>query len=156
MQSITLDGKTYFAEQGGFSRLVTLFNGLDAPNLLKLHAGDAMTGTYFYNLFEGETDAIAMNSICFDAFIPGNHEFDYSDAGLKKFLDFLSQKKPDCKTPVLAANIHPSAGSPLDMRPDGQSYFQPYIIKTMGGVQVGIVGIDGRIQVRTATRFNEA
>jgi len=152
MQSIILDGTTYFAEQGGFARLVTLFNRLDAPNLLKLHAGDAMTGTYFYNLFEGETDAIAMNSICFDAFIPGNHEFDYSDAGLKKFLDFLIQKDPVCKTPVLAANIHPAAGSPLDIRPDGRSYFQPYIVKEMEGVRIGIVGIDVKGKTQNASK----
>jgi 5'-nucleotidase len=152
MQSITLEGTTYFAEQGGFSRLVSLFNRLHAPNLLKLHAGDAMTGTYFYNLFEGETDAIAMNSICFDAFIPGNHEFDYSDAGLKKFLDFMSQKEPACQTPVLAANVHPATGSPLDRRPNGRPYFQPYLIKEMGGVPIGIVGIDVKGKTQNASK----
>lgn len=152
MQSITLDGTTYYAEQGGFSRLVTLFNRLSAPNLLKLHAGDAMTGTYFYNLFEGETDAMAMNSICFDAFIPGNHEFDYSDTGLKRFLDFQRQKEPACQTPVLAANIHPAAGSPLDRRTDGRPYFQPYIIKEMSGVSIGIVGIDVKGKTLNASK----
>lgn len=152
MQSITLEGASYFAEQGGFTRLVTLFNSLDAPNLLKLHAGDAITGTYFYNLFEGETDAMAMNSICFDAFIPGNHEFDYSDSGLKKFLDFLGQKEPACQTPVLAANIRPATGSPLDRRPDGRPYFQPYLIKEMGGVPIGIVGIDVKGKTQNASK----
>jgi 5'-nucleotidase len=50
-------------------------------NALKVHAGDAVTGTLYYSLFEGEADAQLMNEVCFDAFAPGNHEFDHGDAG---------------------------------------------------------------------------
>lgn len=151
-QSITLDGQTYYAEQGGFARLVTLFNALSAPNTLKIHAGDAITGTYFYTLFEGETDAIALNSVCFDAFVPGNHEFDFSDSGLKTFLDFLRNKGPACTTPVLAANIRPAAGTPLAQRPDGTPYFEPYLIRSVGGVRVGILGIDVKGKTQNASK----
>ena len=79
-----------------------------------------------------------MNSICFDAFIPGNHEFDDGDATLKSFLDELA--RGDCQTPTLSANIVPAAGSPLS--PDGRPpYLKPYLIKTIGGVKVGLIGI---------------
>lgn len=143
-QALHVDGQTIYGSLGGFSRLITLFKGLDGtPNLLKLHAGDAITGTHAYKLFEGETDAIAMNHVCFDAFIPGNHEFDFGDARLAKFLDFLSTKGPACKTPVLAANVHPGTTppSPLASRLNGTPYFQPFVIKNIGGVDVGIFGI---------------
>lgn len=67
---------------GGMPRLVTAFNTLQAEaesmgrDVLRLHAGDAITGTTFFTLFEGEADAKIMTHICFDAFAPGNHEFD--------------------------------------------------------------------------------
>ena len=68
------------------------------PNLLKLHAGDAVTGTLYYTFFKGEADAKMMNTICFDAFEPGNHEFDDGDATLKEFLDHVAQCP--CQTPT--------------------------------------------------------
>lgn len=147
VQELQIDGQKVYAPLGGFSRLISLFKSIEGtPNLLKLHAGDAITGTYFYKLFKGETDAIALNNICFDAFIPGNHEFDFGDADLKLFLDFLSTKSSTCNTAVLAANIHPGTtpppASPLISRPDGSPYFSPYTIKHVGGVNVGIIGID--------------
>ncbi|MBT8240542.1 MAG: metallophosphoesterase, partial [Acidimicrobiia bacterium] len=91
---------------GGFARVVTKFKELEdqleteGDNVVKIHAGDAITGTLFYSLFKGEPDAALMNEICFDAFALGNHEFDDGDTGLADFLDFLSAD-PDCQTPVL-------------------------------------------------------
>ncbi|MFM8555450.1 MAG: metallophosphoesterase [Betaproteobacteria bacterium] len=104
--SLTVDGVVTSVQIGGFARLASLFKqaATDVPNLLKLHAGDAITGTPYYTFFKGETDATVMNAICFDAYIPGNHEFDDGDATLKTFLDTLASD-PRCKTPVLAANI---------------------------------------------------
>ena len=42
--------------------------------VIKVHAGDAMTGTLFYSLFGPEPDAAFMNEVDFDAFVIGNHE----------------------------------------------------------------------------------
>ena len=111
--------------------------------VLKLHAGDAVTGTLFYSLFEGETDASYMNAVCFDAFALGNHEFDKGDEGLAKFLDFLDDKKnrKKCaKTPVLAANVVPGPNSPLVGR------LLPYEIFEYKGLSVGVIGIDVRLK----------
>lgn len=160
-QRLMIDGQEVYSPLGGFARLITLMKSLEGtPNLLKLHAGDAITGTYFYKLFEGETDAVAMNSVCFDAFIPGNHEFDFGDAQLKKFLDFLANKTPACNTPVLAANVHPGStpapGSPLVSRPDGTPYFLPYIIKNISGVKVGVFGIDVVGKTKNASKPDPA
>ena len=103
------------------------------PNLLKLHAGDAITGTLYYTFFKGQADARMMNTVCFDAFTLGNHEFDDSDGVLKNFLNELGQG--NCKTPVLSANVKPAAGTPL------AGEVQPYTVKTVGGVKVGIIGL---------------
>lgn len=158
-QELLIDGQKIYSPLGGFGQLISLFKTLDKTNnLLKLHAGDAITGTYFYELYQGKTDAIAMNNICFDAFIPGNHEFDFGDSALKKFLDFLAVHSSQCNTPVLAANIHPGStpppASPLMSRPDGSPYFLPFIIKTIGGVKVGIFGIDVVGKTKNASKPN--
>jgi len=100
---------------GGFARVAGLINQLatEKKNVLKIHAGDATTGDLYYNLTDGKADADAMNTVCFDTFTPGNHEFDAKDAGLKKFIDFLDQGSCKEKTKVLTANVTFGASSPL-------------------------------------------
>lgn len=136
---LVLDGVATQVDLGGFARQTAIFKSLAAmPNLLKLHAGDALTGSLYYTFFKGAADAQMMNTICFDAFIPGNHEFDDGDSTLKGFLDELA--KGSCKTPTLSANIVPQAGTPLASA-GATPYLQPYLIKKMNGVDVGIVSI---------------
>jgi len=138
---LTLDGTSTRVQLGGFARLTTLFAQAEAslPNLLKVHAGDAITGTLYYSFYKGEADARMMNTICFDAFALGNHEFDDGDAGLRSFLDALYT--PACATPVLAANVVPAIGTPL-APVTATDYFQPYTLKTIDGVTVALIGID--------------
>lgn len=102
-------------ESGGFARVAALFKALseNQSNVLKLHAGDAITGDLYYNLTEGEADAQVMNSICFDSFTLGNHEFDSKDAGLKTFIDFLDKGSCQNKTEILSANVSFGESSPL-------------------------------------------
>ncbi len=127
---------------GGFPRVVAKFDEIETAfdgNIIKLHAGDAITGTIFYTLFEGEADADMMNQVCFDAFALGNHEFDSSDEGLKVFLDFLADG--ECNTPALAANVVPQVGTPL--APTAvDDYIKPYLVKEYGEESVGVIGID--------------
>ena len=144
---------------GGMARLVTLFNQLSSASaepVVKLHAGDAITGTIWYSLYAGEIDAALMNMICFDAFVLGNHEFDDGDAVLDKFLEFLRTKNVGgsvCagKTPVLAANVIPGATSPLGAGFSGR--LAPFtIVETSPGERLGIIGI----VTRRATLFSSS
>ena len=82
-------GKSVTVELGGFARVTAAIEALAAgkPNVLKLHAGDALTGDLYFTQSEGQADAALMNTVCFDAFTLGNHEFDGADAGLVKFVD---------------------------------------------------------------------
>lgn len=79
---------------GGFPRLVTYMRDAEASStadgVLKLHAGDAVTGTLYYALFQGQADAQMMNFVCFDAMTLGNHEFDDGDTVLAEFIGFVS------------------------------------------------------------------
>ena len=132
---------------GGFPLLAAAFHQLaaTAPNTITLHAGDAITGTAFYTLLGGKADAALMNSICFDAMVTGNHEFDGGDSGLAAFIDALWSS--DCRTPVLAANVAPGPESAL-----AAGYLLPYTVLERGGERIGIIGITIADKTRNSSR----
>ena len=141
--SLKLDGQSTRVRSGGMPAVTAKIKQLEnaaGNNVLKLHAGDAISGSLFFTLFKGEADAALMNEICFDAFALGNHEFNEGDAGLAKFLDFL--KSGDCHTPVLAANIKPEVGVSALTPNSATDYIQPYTVMQVDGMKIGIVGID--------------
>ncbi len=154
--TLSLAGKETDVELGGFPRIVSKMRELEqsTDSVLKLHAGDAITGTLFYTLFQGEADAALMNEVCFDAFVLGNHEFDDGDAGLVGFLDDLAQGP--CETDVLAANVLPEVGvSPLALN-SATDYIKPFTIKTVNGQQIGIIGIDIAFKTKNSSNPDES
>ena len=158
---LLLDGAETQVSFGGFPQLVTAFRELaeGAGHVLRLHAGDAITGDLYFTLFHGEADADLMNQVCFDAFAVGNHEFDAGDAGLKRFLDYLSKRTWDCRTPALGANVAPGVGESPLARFGARDYLLPHVVLERGGRRIGIVGIDvaGKTKASSnpdaATRF---
>jgi len=156
---LKLAGERTRVKAGGFPMLASAIKRLSggADNVLKLHAGDALSGDLYYTLFKGEANAALMNALCFDAFALGNHEFDDGDAGLAGFIDYL--RAGDCSTPVLAANVIPAVGkSPLAPN-SANDYIQPWTIVERGGERIGLIGIDISRKTREssspdpATRF---
>ena len=129
---------------GGYPRIVSAYAHLKQAAetagraVLKMHAGDAITGTAYYSMFKGEADAKMMSLLCFDAFTLGNHEFDDGDASLAKFIDQLQTMNAACATPVVATNVVPGASSPL------LGKLKKSLSLTVGTEQVGVVGIDIR------------
>ena len=128
---LMLAGKKTKVTVGGIGRVTAKIKELrtQEKNPLVLHAGDAVTGTLYYTLFNGVADAEEMNLIGFDAFTLGNHEFDGGNEGLAKFLNAL-------KVPVISSNVVPDKGSILEGK------WKPYLIKEIGGEKVGIIGLD--------------
>ena len=128
---LKLNGKTVTVHIGGLPRVAQEIKNFrkNNKNTLVLHAGDAVTGTLYYTLFEGKADAELMNAINFDVYTLGNHEFDDGNKILGAFLDVL-------KIPVVSANVVPDKGSILEGK------WKPYIIKNIGGQNVGIIGLD--------------
>lgn len=135
---------------GGFPMLKSLFDqkASESSNVLKIHSGDAITGTLYYTLFNGSADAAMMNQICFDAFALGNHEFDGGDAGLATFLDSLNSGS--CGTPTLAANVVPAQTSAIR-----EGYIQPYVVKEIEGEKVGLIGLDIAQKTKESSRPDE-
>lgn len=126
---------------GGFPRVTAKIKELESQldNVVKVHAGDAITGTLFYSLFKGKADADLMNTACFDVFALGNHEFDDGDGTLVEFLDFLAAD-PGCETTTISANVVPEIGTPL-APVSANDFIQPYAVKEFQGQKVAFVGM---------------
>ncbi|GHG92494.1 NAD 5'-nucleotidase [Comamonas sp. KCTC 72670] len=129
-------------DAAGFARVTTAMTELAVgkQHVLKLHAGDALTGTLYFNRAGaiGEADAAMMNTVCFDAFTLGNHEFDKGDSELRNFIDRLHAGT--CKTPVISANV--SFGASSALHPSRASgYVNPYTVVERGGQKIGLVGL---------------
>lgn len=147
---LQIDGVATRVDLGGFPRVTSAFKAYEKrKDVLRLHAGDAITGSLYYTLFKGEADAALMNTVCFDAFTLGNHEFDDGDAGLKVFLDHL--RGGTCQTPVLAANVKPAIGTQLAPT-SPYDYIKPFTLKKVKGVEVAVIGIDIKGKTTNSSR----
>ena len=138
-------------EHGGFPRLIAAIHEREnaSVNVIKMHSGDASTGDLYFTLNAGKADAAMMNEICFDTFIPGNHEFDGGDTGLAHLIHFLHTGK--CQTKILSANIHPGAGSALSQL-DTKDSLLPTTILERGGQKIGIIGLTVSGKTRNSSR----
>ena len=103
-----------------------------APVLL-LDSGDTIQGTPMQAIAfraEGASDPTirAMNAVGYSAMAVGNHEFDF---GMKR----LEASRREARFPWVSANI---------VREDGRPAFDPYVIRKVAGVRVGILGLTTR------------
>ena len=113
---------------GGLARCATAIRKIRAeqPNVLLFDAGDTFQGAAVSYLSDGKVMIGLLNQLRYDAWIWGNHEFDW---GLEK----LAACAELAEMPVLAANLH--GAGPIAAR------VKPYRIMEVDGVKVGIIGL---------------
>ncbi|WP_411345513.1 5'-nucleotidase C-terminal domain-containing protein [Paenibacillus sp. WLX1005] len=97
------------------------------PNTLLLDDGDAVHGTSFATLVRGESVIQVMNKMGYAVMEPGNHEFDY---GYERLLELTKM----ANFPVISSNII--------QKDTGKAPFEPYIIREVDGVKIGIFGLE--------------
>ena len=121
----------------GISRVASVIKEktIDPYAVVKIANGDMMQGTAFSNMLLGEPAVASFNEMNFDAFVIGNHEFDWSIDNLSVYKDgIIENGELDC--PFLGANIVDGEGN----RPN---WIEPYTIVNKGNVKVGIIGVIG-------------
>ena len=116
------------------------------PNALLLDAGDANTGTLYYNEFKGQADLAFLNYMAYDAMTFGNHEFDQgdSDEGHQALVDFIK----GAKFPLVSSNIDFSKDDKftglftdlISSEPENGKIYNG-IIKEVNGEKIGIFGL---------------
>lgn len=118
----------------GLARVATRVRQIraTAPHVLLLDAGDTIQGAPT-GWLEARRPAggphpmaAAMNAIGYDAMAVGNHEFNFG-------LEVLRRAQRDSTFPWLSANTRLSA--------DGSPAFPEYVVKELGGVRVGVLGL---------------
>ncbi len=100
----------------------------EGKGFLLFDSGDIWQGTPVGNYKDGEIVIEFMNRLGYDAWAPGNHEFDIS---LESALHIMEM----AEFPVLSANL---------VNPETDEILPParaYIIKEVKGIRIGIIGL---------------
>lgn len=121
----------------GISRVQTCIDKttVDPYAVVKIANGDMLQGTAFSNMLLGEPGIEALNYMNFDAFVIGNHEFDWCIDNLAVYKDGNPLNgELDCD--FLGANI-------LDSTNKRPEWIKPYTIVEKGDTKVGIIGVLG-------------
>jgi len=133
-QGATFMSNEFPPQLGGGASLATLVERMrekaeeEGKGFLLIDTGDIWQGTPVGNFDNGKIVMEFMNRLGYDVWSPGNHEF---DAGLDNAFRIMNM----AEFPVLAANI--VDGETGEIPPP----MQPYIIKEVAGIKIGMIGL---------------
>lgn len=115
---------------GGLDRLAGVVNQkrleIGKNQVLLTDGGDALGDTLLAKLTQGKAVLEVMNAVGYDTMTLGNHEVDFGPTALQEHIR-------QAKFPVIAANLVDSE--------TGRLMTQPYVIKVMDGLKVGLIGL---------------
>src|SRR5215210_5021794 len=129
-----IDYYTNKPDNRGIAKVATLIKRIrkEQPNVLLIDSGDTIQGSPLES-FHGRKNNIppdpmmlAMNSLNYDAMTVGNHEYNF---GLK----VLEKARSEAKFPWLSSNIYRKGTE--------QTAYDPYLVKEVNGVRIGILGL---------------
>ncbi|WP_296142801.1 bifunctional UDP-sugar hydrolase/5'-nucleotidase [uncultured Anaerococcus sp.] len=124
--------ETNKSELFSMSKIKTYIDQVRSENdfVLYIDNGDNIQGsplgTFYHNNNDIKNLASSYNLLNPDAIVLGNHDFNYGKEYLKSYIDYLD-------APVLSANTLQNDSSYLNIK--------PYIIKKVGNIKIGILGI---------------
>jgi 2',3'-cyclic-nucleotide 2'-phosphodiesterase (5'-nucleotidase family) len=101
-----------------------------------LSGGDLLQGNLMSNYFYGESFIQVLNALPHEAFILGNHEFDWGLEEVTKFF-INGEHEVQANFPLLAANVFYKG---TQTRPEG---LEPFTIIERDGTFIGIIGTIG-------------
>ncbi len=120
---------------GGFARCASCIRQWrkEAPDSLLVDVGDVYQGTAESLLNRGGMMIGLFNRLGYDAWVLGNHDFDWGPEALEENLTIS-------KSPVLTGNLIRNGKTPGSY--DGAwSAVKPWVMKEVGGIRVALVGL---------------
>ncbi len=131
---LPIDYYTNKPDARGLAKVATIVKQVrkENPQLLLLDSGDTIQGTpleYFHakrNNAPPDPMMLTMSALKFDAMAVGNHEYNFG-------LQTLTKARSEAKFPMLSANTYKKGTE--------QTFFDPYLVKEVNGVRVGILGL---------------
>jgi 2',3'-cyclic-nucleotide 2'-phosphodiesterase (5'-nucleotidase family) len=129
-----IDYYTDKPDNRGLAKIATIIKRTrqENRNVLLIDSGDTIQGTpleYYHNKKNNHpTDPmmLAMNALQYDAMAVGNHEYNFG-------LQVLRKARSEAKFPWLSANTYNKGTT--------ETHYPPYIVKEIGGVRIGILGL---------------
>lgn len=119
-------GESHQVYVGGTADMLGYVNKYRNDNTLLLNGGDDYQGTPISSITRGHSQIELLNLYKLDAFVLGNHDFDYGSYALDSALK-------DANFNYLSAN--------LAYKGKTTTFAKPYLIKVLNGVKIGIIGV---------------
>jgi len=130
--------------KGGYSRLAAkikeIRGALGNKNVLLVDSGDFFMGT-IYDMSMPPLALAFFQAMDYDAVTLGNHEFDWSPAGLYQLLN--SGIAAGFKVPIVASTINASDDEYLTNLINNGNIKDKLIITTDNGLKIGIISLEG-------------
>ncbi|MCA1816255.1 MAG: bifunctional metallophosphatase/5'-nucleotidase, partial [Acidobacteria bacterium] len=132
---LPVDYYTNKPDARGLAKAATIIRAARKENpsgTLLLDSGDTIQGTpleYFHNRMNDappDPMMLSMNALAYDAMAVGNHEYNFG-------LGVLEKARHEARFPWLSANTY--------KRGTNETAYQPYIVKELNGVRVGVLGL---------------
>ncbi|HEX9917621.1 MAG TPA: bifunctional UDP-sugar hydrolase/5'-nucleotidase [Pyrinomonadaceae bacterium] len=132
---LPVDYYTNKPDARGLAKVATLIRQARRENpagTLLLDSGDTIQGTPLEYVHNKKNNAppdplmLAMNALRFDALAVGNHEYNFG-------LGVLEKARREASFPWLSANTYKTGTN--------ETYYQPYVVKELNGVRVGLLGL---------------
>lgn len=131
---LPIDYYTNKPDNRGLAKIGTLVRQVrkDNPNVLLIDSGDTIQGTplaFFHNKKNNtppDPMMLSMSALGHDAMTVGNHEYNFG-------LNVLEKARGEAKFPWLSANTYNKGTN--------KTHYQPYLVKEIAGVRVGILGL---------------
>ncbi|HPA98985.1 MAG TPA: bifunctional UDP-sugar hydrolase/5'-nucleotidase [Bacilli bacterium] len=120
----------------GFAAISHYLKSLNQEKSIILSAGDMFQGTALSSMTRGRVVVEAMNEAGFVAMALGNHEFDWGEEHIARYVDG-EQENGEADFAFLGANIKDLRTGEL------ASFVKPYHIVEKSGVKIGIIGLIG-------------
>ncbi|HWO95529.1 MAG TPA: 5'-nucleotidase C-terminal domain-containing protein [Bacillus sp. (in: firmicutes)] len=110
----------------GYAKIAKIVGDVRRTNTdtLLFDIGDTFHGTNLAILNKGQVVLGVMNTMNYDAMVPGNHDFNYG----QNHLETLRSK---AQFPIISANVTKK----------GKPVFLPYIVKEVRGKQIAFIGL---------------
>lgn len=129
-----IDYNTNQPDARGLARVATVVKQArkEKPDLLLLDSGDTIQGTpltYYHAKIDNKPPdpmMTVMSAMGYDAMAVGNHEYEFG-------WDVLNKARAEARFPWLSANTYKKGTD--------QTYFEPFTIKQVGAVRIGILGL---------------
>lgn len=125
--------------EGGLARIYTLIKDIrkaKPQQTLLVNTGDTLHGGAEALFTQGEAMIRILNVFGIDAYAPGNWDYVY---GADKFIEYFANQPAKANWHPVISNLYYD-NYPGAEDKTGQNVAPPYVIKTINGLRVGIIG----------------